>query len=204
MDKITKLFKIADQETEKGNYIKAIEAYKDILRLSKNDMRTQHIAHWGIGDIYLNSKQYNKAKYQLKKAVELDPNESIYHYLLGCTYTYLKEIEKALFHLERATTLDNTNDIYWGQLGWVYGYNRDIEKGIKYLKKSLAINSTNIKSLRDTCMLYSKDYRWSEALVCIEEAMEQDPDDSEIIRIKQYIEYFKSEFERLKGIKNSK
>ncbi len=45
MDKITKLFKIADQETKKGNYIKAIEAYKDILRLSKNDMRTQHIAH---------------------------------------------------------------------------------------------------------------------------------------------------------------
>ena len=34
--------------------------------------------------------------------------------------------------------------------------------------------------------------------MCIEEAMEQDPDNSKIIRIKQDIEFFESEVERLK------
>lgn len=41
-------------------------------------------------------------------------------------------------------------------------------------------------------------------MVCIEEAIEQDPDNGEIIRIKRDIEYFKSKFERLKGTKKSK
>ena len=79
MDRIVRLFKIVDQETKEGNHIKAVEAYKEILRLSENDKRTQHIAHWGIGDIYLNKKQYIKAKYHLKKAVQLGPYEPIYH-----------------------------------------------------------------------------------------------------------------------------
>ncbi|GAH35064.1 unnamed protein product, partial [marine sediment metagenome] len=112
----------------KNNHIKAIAAYKEILRLSKNNKRTQHIVHWGIGDIYLNNKQYSKAKYHLKKALQLDPNEPIYHYLLGCTYTYLNKIDDAIPHLEKATELDDSQDIYWGQLGWVYGYNRDADK----------------------------------------------------------------------------
>jgi tetratricopeptide (TPR) repeat protein len=201
MDRIVRLFKIADQETKEGNYLKAVEAYKEILRLSEKDKRTQHIAHWGIGDIYLNNKQYSKAKYHLKKAVRLDPYEPIYNYLLGCTYTYLNEIDDAISHLEKATELDDSQDIFWGQLGWVYGYNRDIDKGIEYLKRALALNPINVKSLKDICMLYAKNQKWSEALVCIEEAMEQDSDNSEIIRIKQDIEFFESEFKRLKGNK---
>ena len=48
-------------------------------------------------------------------------------------------------------------------------------------------------------MLYAKNQKWSEALVCLEEAMEQDPNNREIIRIKQDIEFFESEFKRLKG-----
>lgn len=198
MDRIAQLFKTADQETKKGNHTKAVEAYNEILRLSENDKRTQHIAHWGIGDIYLNTKQYSKAKYHLKKAVKLDPSESIYHYLLGCTYTYLNEIDRAISHLTTATELDDSQDIYWGQLGWVYGYNRDIDKGIEHLKRALALNPANVNSLKDVCVLYAKKQRWSEALVCIEEAMEQDPDNSKIIRIKQDIEFFESEVERLK------
>ena len=199
MDRIRRLFETADQETMKGNHSKAVEAYKEILRLAENDKRTQHIAHWGIGDIYLNNKQYSKAEYHLKKAVQLDPDEPIYNYLLGCTYTYLQETDRAISHLEKATELDDSQDIYWGQPGWVYGYNRDIDKGIEYLKRALALNPINAKSLKDVCMLYAKNQKWSEALVCIEEAMEQDPDNSEIIRIKQDIEFFESEFKRLKG-----
>ena len=127
-----------------------------------------------------------------------DPSESIYHYLLGCTYTYLNEIDRAISHLTTATELDDSQDIYWGQLGWVYGYNRDIDKGIEHLKRALALNPANVNSLKDVCVLYAKNQRWSEALVCIEEAMEQDPDNSKIIRIKQDIEFFESEVERLK------
>lgn len=197
MDKIGKLFELADQETKAGNYHRAIEFYKEALELSQGNKKEQHLAYWGIGEIYLNNKRYDKAKYYLTKAIELDPDEPIYQYLLGCTYTYTKEIDKAIHHLEKAVHLDDSKDIYWGQLGWVYGYNCDLDRGIKYLKKSLSINPKNTKVLSDICILYTKANKLGEALVCIEEAVKHDPDNEEISRIKQDIEFFRSEHERL-------
>jgi len=167
-----------------------------------------HIACWGVGDIYLNNKQYDKAEFYFKKAIDLAPEEHSYHYLLGCTYTYMKEIDKAIFHLEKAIELDDSVNIYWEQLGWVVGHNRDIDKGIEYLKKSLSLNPKSVHSLKDICMLYTKEQRFNEALVCIEKAERHKPDDPEIKQLKQDIEFFKNEFERLsrkfnKNIENS-
>lgn len=201
MDKIRILFRNADQEIKNGNYGNAIMSYKEIIKLAesgdKKYNRTLHIACWGVGDIYLNNKQYDKAEFYFKKAIDIAPEEDRYHYLLGCTYTYMNEIDKAIFHLEKAIDMDNSVDIYWGQLGWVMGYNRDLNKGIEYLKKSLSLNPQNAHSLKDICMLYTKEQSFNEALVCIEEAEKHSPNDKEIIRLKHDIEFFKKEFERL-------
>jgi len=197
MDKVSNLFKSADRETRNGNYPKAIEHYQEIIKLSQDDTKAQHLAYWGIGEIYLNNKQYDKAELYLIRAINLKPDEPIYHYLLGCTYTYINEIDKAIFHLEKAIALDDSQDVYWDQLGWVYGFNRDVNKGIQYLKKALKINPQNTRALRDICMLYTQIHKWHEALVCIEEALKYEPDNEELFRIREDIEYFKSEFERL-------
>ena len=197
---IRQLITIADQETRKGNFNKAIAAYEESIKLAEKDKenkRAVHISYWGIGDIYLNNKQYDKAEFYLKKAVDLSPDEAMYHYLLGCTYTYKKEIDKAVFHLEKTVDLDDSKDIYWGQLGWVVGYNCDVNKGIEYLKKSLSLNPKNTHSLKDICMLYTKEQKFNEALVCIEEAEKLAPDNEEVVRLKQDVEFFKKEFERL-------
>ena len=200
MDKIKLLFQNAQQETQKGNFNNAIKIYEEIIQLAEDDEkdeRTVHIACWGAGDIYLNNKQLDKAEYYFKKAIKLAPEEHSYHYLLGCTYTYMNEIDKAIYHLEKAVELDDSVGIYWNQLGWVVGYNRDCNKGIEYLKKSLSINPQNAHSLKDICMLYMNKQRFNEALVCIEEAEKYSPDDIEVNRLKQDIELFKKEFERL-------
>lgn len=199
MDKIRKLFHDAARETKNNNYENAIKSYEEIIKLAesdKNDM-SLHLAYWGVGDIYLNNGQYDKAEFYFKQAIELAPDEHSYHYLLGCTYTYMNKIDKAIFHLEKAIELDDSVDIYWRQLGWVEGYNRDIKKGIEYLKKSLNLNPQNTHSLKDICMLYTKEQKFDEALVCIEEAEKLSPNDEEIIKLKQNIEIFKREFERL-------
>jgi len=196
MDRIRLLFKLADQETKNGNYQKAIDSYKEIADLADGDIRTEHIANWGMGEIYLNNKEYGKAKLYLNKAVTLDPTEASYRYLLGCAYTYTNEIDEALYHLKKAVELDDTEDIYWNQLGWVMGYNRDFNTGVEYLKKALQINSGNTKTLKDICILYGKNKKWGEAIVCIEEAIRKNPE-KEFTDIKKDLEFFKSEFERL-------
>lgn len=196
MDQIETLFREADRATRDNNFQAAIKAYEQIIEISKSDARAQHIAYWGIGEIYLNNKQYPEAESFLKKAIELAPDEADYHYLLGCTYTYMNKINLAIGHLEKAIELDDSKDIYWDQLGWVYGFNRDVDQGIKYLKRALNLNPSNTRSLRDICLLYTKKNKWNEALVCIEEAMEHDPYDIDILRIKKDIEHFQREFEK--------
>jgi len=196
MDTIGNLFKSAAHETRLGNIEKAIKDYEKILLLSRSDIRVRHLAHWGMGEIYLNDKQYRKAKYHLSQALRINPDESYSHYLLGCTYTYTNEIDRAIHHLEEAIRLDDSKDIYWNQLGWVIGYNRDIDKGIDYLKRSLSINPKNTKSLLDICMLYAKQLKYDEAMVCIEEAEKNDPDNKEISNIKRELENLRNEFEK--------
>lgn len=171
MDIIRSLFKSADRETKNGNYQKAIEHYQKILELSQDDIRTQHIANWGIGEIYLNTKQYDQAEHYLSRAVNLGPDQPVYHYLLGCAFTYQNKIDKAIYHLEQAIKLDDSFDEFWDQLGWVYGHNRDVHKGIEYLKRALKINPRNTRALQDICMLYTQIHKFDEALVCIEEAL---------------------------------
>lgn len=197
MDNIRKLFESADIATRTGNYQNAIKNYQEIIELSQDDIRAQHIANWGIGEIYLNNKQYDQAELYLKRAINLKPDEPNYHYLLGCTYTYTNDVDKAIFHLEKAVALDDAQDVFWDQLGWVYGFNRDVNQGIQYIKKALKINPKNSRALRDICMLYTQIHKFDEALVCIEEAMKHEADNKELLRIRDDVEYFKSEFERL-------
>ena len=203
MNNLNELFSIADQETKAGHHEAAIQAYQQILKQSEAGSQAQHLAHWGIGDIYLNNKQYDKAEPHLKKAIELKSDEPVYHYLLGCTYRYINNVEGALHHLQKAVDLDPSMEQYWGELGWVVGYNQDVAKGIQYLKKSLSIKPINPNSLRDICMLYAKSKKWSEAQTCIEEAVKHDPDNPHIRKIAKDVQFFRSEFERLSGKPNS-
>lgn len=199
MKDLGKLFTLADHQTKSAKYQAAIKTYQQILDNSGMNSKAQHLAHWGIGEIHLNNKQYDKAELHLKQALELSPAEPIYHYLLGCTYRYVNNVEGALLHLQKAVDIDPTKEQYWAELGWVVGYNRDVNKGIEYLKKSLSINPKNTASLKDICMLYTKQHKWGEALVCIETALEHDPGNLDISRIKADVEHFRSEFQRLSG-----
>ena len=55
IDKIEELFSKADNETKAGNFVKAIVIYEKIIKLAKKNKRAKHIAHWGIGEIYLDN-----------------------------------------------------------------------------------------------------------------------------------------------------
>ena len=196
-DRVQNLFEIANSENKNGNFKKAIASYQKVLNLPDVPEQAIHLSYWGIGEIYLNNKKYDEAEHYLSKAVNLAPQESYYQYLLGCTYTYKNEIEKAIYHLEKAVQIDDSVNIYWGQLGWVVGYNKDFDKGVKYLKKALHINPNHLPTLRDLCMLYTQKQKFNEALVCIEEAEKHYPNNEEIYQLRNQIEFFKSEFERL-------
>jgi len=198
MNELETLFQNAEKATRSGKHGEAIGYYEKILEKSSPNASAHHLAHWGIGDIHLNAKDYSRAELHLKRAIELSPKAPNYHYLLGCCYTYIDETDKAIEHLRIAKDLAPNHDVILGQLGWVVGYNRDVEEGISYLKKALSINPSNTASLKDICLLFAQSQKWGEALVCIEEALKHNPADQEDIkRIRINLEFFRSEFQRL-------
>ena len=197
MSDLAELFRRADDATKRGNTDAAIRAYQAILENSEETAKARHLAHWGIGEIHLNAKRYDRAEFHLKKALELSPDEAIYHYLLGCTFKYVDDVESALRHLQKAVDLDPSKEQYWAELGWVVGYNRDAAEGIRHLKKSLSINPKSAAVLKDICMLFSKQHRWAEAEVCIEQAEKHAPDNAHIKQIREDVAFFRSKYERL-------
>ena len=197
MGDIGSLFKDAEIKTQAGDVVGAIQVYEKILRTSGENAEVEYLAHLGIGDIELNRKNLDAAEIHLKEAIRLKPDSADSQYLLGCCFTYSDDFPQAIKYLKRALELKPDNDVILGQLGWVVGYKIDEKKGIVYLKKSLSINPTNAGSLRDLCMLYTRNQRWGEALVCIEEAQKHSPNDQLIERLRKDVEFFRSEHTRL-------
>ena len=194
---IQRLFENAGAQTRQGEFDAAIASYEMILSEAPLNSDARHLAHWGIGDIHLNRKNLPEAEAHLMKAIELKSDEANYHYLLGCCYTYADEVEKAIAALETADRQKPDNDTILGQLAWVVGYHVDTEKGIELCKKALTINPDNFSCFRDLCMLYAKELKFAEALVCIEEAQKRQPDNELIERVRQDVEIFRSAYNRL-------
>jgi superkiller protein 3 len=198
MDEIGNLLNKASLETKNGNFQAAISAYKNILELADNTEQSCHLSYWGIGEIYLNTRQISEAVSYLSKAVELAPDQANYQYLLGCAFTYEGNIDKAIHHLEIAIQLDDSFWEFWNQLGWVVGFNKDVDKGIEYLKKSISLEPEKSKSYRDLSILYSQKLNWEVAILVIEEAIAAEPEDEENYRVKAQLEKFKEPIARLK------
>lgn len=65
-----------------------------------------------LGNSYLERSEYDKALEQYKKAIELEPKNSIVLYNLACTYSRMKKLEEALDALERAVQC-GYRDVGW-------------------------------------------------------------------------------------------
>ncbi len=65
-----------------------------------------------LGNSYLERSEYEKALDQYKKALELEPKNSIVLYNLACTYSRMKKVEDALDALERCVEA-GYRDVEW-------------------------------------------------------------------------------------------
>ncbi|MFW6163128.1 MAG: TPR end-of-group domain-containing protein, partial [Planctomycetota bacterium] len=65
-----------------------------------------------LGNSYLERAEYDKALAQYRKALELEPENSVAHYNIACTYSEMKEIDNALDALETAVEC-GYEDVEW-------------------------------------------------------------------------------------------
>ena len=100
-------------------------------------------AYNNLGTIFRLNKNYEDAKKNFVRSLELDPNFVEAHVNLGNLYFELNDYENSISTFKKATDINNNNALAHYNLGLVYQSIGDNEKAIKEMNKVLELNPTN-------------------------------------------------------------
>lgn len=103
--KITALMEQGDRLFKDGNYGEAEAVYLDVIRLNPKEVE----AYEGLGEVYLEKKEYEHAIQTLEFARGLNPNEERIYYDLGMVFQLTGDLDKALRHFKQCVELAPNN-----------------------------------------------------------------------------------------------
>jgi len=135
-------FKIGFCYGKLKSYAKAIEAFKQAVRINPDDAK----AHYNLGCAYYDLGLYREAIEAYKQAIRIDPDDAIANLNLGCAYYDLGLYREAIEALKQAVRInpDHAN-AYYG-LGVAYGQLGFYREAIEALKQAVRINPDDAKA----------------------------------------------------------
>jgi tetratricopeptide (TPR) repeat protein len=119
-----------------GDGLRSRQHLRSQLEIATNNPRDAD-AHYQLGLIYQNRRQYTEAIARFKRAVEIDPAEADPHFQLGRIAREQKRVEEAIGYLTTAAALDDKlgqSDV-WRELGAAYFQAGKIEEAAAALGK---------------------------------------------------------------------
>ena len=134
-------FQIGYCYVELKSYIKAIEAYKQAIRIDPDDA----IAYYNLGYVYDNINNYTKAIEAYKQAIRIDPDYADAYTNLGCAYGQLDLYKDAVEAFKQAIRIDPDDTNAHGGLGLTYYLIGDKSSALDEYKilKELDIDKAN-------------------------------------------------------------
>jgi len=126
-----------------GDYAKAIECYKDTVRLKPNSAK----AHFNLGLAYDKAGYTKEAIKSYGEVIRLDPKSSVTYCNLGFLYKDLGDSQKAIESFKEAIHIKPDYDKARWNLGMVYVEVGDIENALKEYEILRKSNETNAAKL---------------------------------------------------------
>jgi tetratricopeptide (TPR) repeat protein len=119
-----------------GEGLRSRQHLRNQLEIATNNPRDAD-AHYQLGLIYQNRRQYTEAIARFKRAVEIDPAEADPHFQLGRIAREQKRVEDAIGYLATAALLDDKlgQSEVWRELGTAYFQAGKLEEAAAALKK---------------------------------------------------------------------
>ena len=139
-------------------------------------------AYYNRGLDLSRSENYLGAVESLKKAIHINPDREEAHRLLGRIYLlYLAKTSEAIESLQTAIRLDPDNPAAHQMLGVAYFRHNQYPEAIQALRQSIELNlevtpDYPYHPYYDLGMIYLKQSKFDDAIICFEEAIELDPD----------------------------
>lgn len=126
-----------------GDYAKAIEAYKDIIRRKPNSAE----AHFNLGVAYGKVEDYQKAIEAYKETIRLKPNSAEAHCNLGFDYKDLGQYREAIESFKKAILLKPNYAKAIGNLGMVYVELGDLDNALTQHEALQKVDKQNADEL---------------------------------------------------------
>jgi len=118
---------------KKGNYEKAREVFKEVIRSNPDFAR----AHYSLGLVYRELERYNESIAAFEQALLIDSEDVQTCYSLGITYELVGEYQKAIDNFEKAVQLQSDYGKAFYHLGMNYRKMEKYPEAVENLKKAV-------------------------------------------------------------------
>ena len=166
------MVKIGNAYTGKGEYKRAIEAYKQAIRINSDHAD----AHGGLGYVYYRLGRYEEAIEAYKNAVRIEPDYFFHFHGLAISYGGLNLDKEALGVWKQVVLFDPDSPLAHlgvGEYSAKLGLHRE---AIGAYKQALRIKSDYAMAYRGLGNVYSKLGNNKEAIEAFKQAIRIDPD----------------------------
>lgn len=156
---INKALKLDFSETREGSQSKASQFYPRLYYRNKEnfdkmeqEFNSYNVYAWKVlGEIYLNTKEYDKSEENFSFALKKAPRDSVIWLKLGLISLYKNELTRADKHLKMALRIDPESVPAKFGLARVYYKNQDYENALELTDEVLKIepNDEEIKEFKE-------------------------------------------------------
>lgn len=167
-------FKLAQTYQKNNDVQKAIEAYRQALKLRPEDINS----NYNLALLLAASQQYAEAEQAYKKLIELNPRDSVFYYNhIIQMYDQAGLYENALEAVKKIIELNPKSEVAVYNLGIMYFKLNRLEEAAKTLNDCLALKNDYTSAWYNLGLVYSKMNRHQEATEAFKKYTELAPDD---------------------------
>ena len=160
---------------DRGEYEKAIEAYKEGIKID-------HLGgdlHFALATSLQETGELNKAITAYQKAITLDPEEPDHYHDMGVALTKKKDYSGALEAFEKAIDLKPDTGEYYYSLGLVFTHLNRTEKAVAAYQKASSLDPKFSNTYYNLGLEYQKQGKLPEAISEMKHYLRLEPNDTQ-------------------------
>ncbi|MBC9930229.1 tetratricopeptide repeat protein [Chitinophaga qingshengii] len=181
---------LGDLYFEKKSYADALFCCRKAQQLGAPNMSRQ------IGLSYYYLHQYENALEALQQAAQEEPHNSMVPYQLAQLYAQLGNYRESIYYYQQDLRIDSTHTAAWYELGMMWFNVSDAQKAVHAFEKAARLGCR-----QDAVFLFNTGAAWlqleqtEKGIDCLLKALQQQPDDEQILFNLAQAFYGKGDFE---------
>ncbi len=166
----------ADKAAQQGDYVKAVELYREALEKDKMKAPEMAETRYSLGKVLDKMSRQDEAVEEYRLAVELKPDNIKYYLAMADDLDAMGLIEQEVIILRNAAILDSANPHVKSMLGTAYAKLGQYTNARTEFESALKLNSRDPQSQFNMGLLYDKEGNRTKAIESLETALKLNPD----------------------------